>query len=128
MGWATYLMHTMEFYKETYKTKYEVEQEIEESERIIEVCEKDLQSFGIMTEPQKFCPEENDPIIWVRNEIEYNIQTIKAETIRLYKLETLLENWDKCHDDKGNAIVPKDKELWSKVYMDGDFIDTVVEE
>ena len=128
MGWATYLMCTMEFYKEAYKTKYEVEQEIEESKRIIEVCEKDLQSFGIMTEPQKFCPEENDPIIWVRNEIEDNIQLIKEETIKLYKLETLLEEWDKCHDDKGNAIVPKDKKLWDKVYMDGDFIDTVVEE
>ena len=81
-----------------------------------------------MTEPQKFCPEENDPIIWVRNEIEDNIQLIKEETIKLYKLETLLEEWDKCHDEKGDAIVPKDKELWNKVYMDGDFIDTVVEE
>ena len=29
MGWATYLMHTMEFYKETYKTKWEVELEIQ---------------------------------------------------------------------------------------------------
>lgn len=128
MGWTTCLMYTMKFYKETYKTKYEVEQEIEESKRIIEVYEKDLQSFGIMTEPQKFCPEEKDPIIWVRNEIEDNIQVIKEETIKLYKLETLLENWDKCHDDKGNAIVPKDKGLWDKVYMDGDFIDTVIEE
>ena len=128
MGWATYLMHTMEFHKETYKTKYEVEQEIEESKRIIEACEKDLYSFGIMTEPNKFCPEENDPIIWIRNEIEDNIQLIKEETIKLYKLETLLENWDKCHDEKGDAIIPKDKELWNKVYMDGDFIKTVVEE
>jgi hypothetical protein len=128
MGWATYLMHTMEFSKETYKTKYEVEQEIEESKRIIEICEKDLYSFGIMTEPNKFCPEENDPILWLRNEIEDNIQLIKEETIKLYKLETLLENWDKCHNEKGDAIIPKDKELWNKVYMDGDFIETVVEE
>lgn len=128
MGWATYLMYTMEFYKETYKTKYEVEQEIEETKRIIEISEKNLQSFGMMTEPNKFCPEENDPIIWVRNEIEDNIQLIKEETIKLYKLETLLENWDKCHDEKGDAIIPKNKELWDKVYMDGDFIDTVIEE
>ena len=128
MGWATYLMYTMEFCKETYKTKYEVEQEIEESKRIIEVCEKNLYSFGIMTEPNKFCPEENDPILWIRNEIEDNIQILKEETIKLYKLEILLENWDKCHDEKGDAIIPKDKELWNKVYMDGDFIDTVIEE
>ena len=59
---------------------------------------------------------------------EENIQAIKEETIRLYKLETLLENWDKCHNEKGDAIIPKDKELWNKVYMDGDFIDTIVEE
>lgn len=128
MGWATYLMYTMEFYKETYKTKYEVEQEIEETKRVIEVCEKDLYSFGMMTEPNKFCPEENDPILWVRMEIEDSIQLLKEYTIKLYKLEILLENWDKCHDEKGDAIIPKDKELWNKVYMDGDFIDTVVEE
>ena len=128
MGWATYLMHTMEFYKESYKTKCDVELGMEESKRIIKKKKKDLQSFGIMTEPQKFCPEENDPMIWVRNEIENNIHTIKEEAIKLYKLEILLKNWDKCHDEKGDAIVPKDKELWNKVYMDGDFIDTVVEE
>lgn len=128
MGWATYLMHTMEFYKETYKTKYEVEQEIEESKRIIEICKENILSLCMMTEPNKFCPEENDPIIWIRNECRDNLECIESETINLYKLETLLENWDKCHDEKGDAIVPKDKELWNKVYMDGDFIDTVVEE
>ena len=128
MGWATYLTTTIEYYKETYKTKFEVEEAIEESKKLIEVCEKDLYSYAIMTEPQKFCPEENDPIIWLRNEIEDNIELIKDETIKLYKLELLLEEWDKCHNKEGKAIKSKDDKLWDKAYLDGDFIEAVVEE
>lgn len=128
MGWATYLTTTIEYYKETYKTKYQVEEEIEICKSIIGRCKKDLYSYAIMTEPQKFCPEENDPLIWISNEVEDNLQLLEEETIKLYKLELLLEEWDKCHNEEGKAIKSKDDKLLDKSYLDGDFIEAVVEE
>ena len=128
MGWATYLTTTIEYYKETYKTKFQVEEEIETCKAIIGRYKKDLFSYAIMTEPQKFCPEESDPIIWLSNEVEDNLQLLEEEIIKLYKLELLLENWDKCHNNKGEAIKPKDNKLWDKAYLDGDFIEAVIED
>ena len=128
MGWATYLTTTIEYYKETYKTKWEVEEAIEESNRIIEVCKKDLLSYALITEPKKFCPEESDPLIWLNNEVEDNLQLLEKEIIKLYKLELLLKEWDKCHNKEGKAIKSKDDKLWDKAYIDGDFIEAIVEE
>jgi hypothetical protein len=125
MGWATYLMCTIEFHKETYRTKYEVEEAIEESKRIIQICKDDLYSLCMITEPNKFCPEENDPITWIRNEFKDNIELLEGESYKLLTLELLYDNWDKCHDKDGNAIVPTDKDWWNKAYCGGDFINEV---
>lgn len=128
MGWATYLTTTIEYYKETYNTKFQVEEEIEICKATIGRCKKDLLSYALITEPQKFCPEESDPLIWISNEVEDNLQLLEEETIKLYKLELLLEEWDKCHNKEGKAIKSKDDKLWDKAYLSGDFIEAVVEE
>ena len=68
MGWATYLMHTMEFYKEAYKTKYDVEQEIKECKRFIAECK---------AKRKELLEKAEDPE-------KYYIEVVMQDKIKLY--------------------------------------------
>lgn len=123
MSWSTELFCNITFNRETFNSKSEVEERIEEIERYSQRVRDQIRDLAMMTEPQKFCPENYDPIIWLRNEIQDSLDALEEGTIDLYKLNLLLENWSSCHDEKGLAIEPPD-EVRNGAFLEGDFVKT----
>ena len=125
MGWNTELFCNITFNKETYNSKNEVLNEIDHIQKCLESAKQDCRNLLLMTEPKKFCPEDDDPICWMTNLYNSNLELIEEYTITLYKLELLLENWDSCHNEEGLAINPPDNITWKTAFLDGDFVNTV---
>lgn len=122
MGWCTDLFCNVSFNRETFNSKRAVENKLEETRNYLQTAKDHLRNFVMMTEPQKFCPEDYDPMSWINNECQDWLDSIEEYTIECYKLELLLENWDNCHDENGLAISPPDNIDWNTAYMDGDFV------
>ena len=125
MSWSTELFCNISFSRETYNNKFEVEDKINELERCILIAKNDLRDLVIMTEPNKYCPEGDDTLCWVINTYKDVLELIEEYTIELYKLNLLLDNWDKCHDINGLAIAPPENITYKSAYLSGDFINRV---
>lgn len=123
MSWSTELFCNITFNRETFNSKSEVEERIEEIERYSQSVRDQIRDLTMMTEPQKFCPENYDPIIWLRNEIQDSLDALEECTIDLYKLNLLLENWNSCHNEEGLAIEPPDV-VRQNAFLEGDFVKT----
>lgn len=122
MGWSTNLFCNISFHKKTYNTKYEVLDEIDELNGLIKVCEDRIKAFALITEPKKFCSEEEDPQLYLSMGVQENLEELQEYYIEKYKLELLLDNWDISHKD-GYAIKLPDNIHWDSAYVDGDFIE-----
>ena len=130
MGSGCTLRTNIYFSHKNFKTKDEVIDEIELNESIIRNCEKDLMMLVTMTEPSKFWRESEaevgeTPWIWMQNEAQQNIDSIKECQSELDKLRTLLCHWDECHDKNGNAIEPPKRSNYADSYFWGDWIKSV---
>lgn len=122
MGWSTDLFCNISFHKKTYNTKYEVQDEIDELEGLIKLCEDRIKAFALITEPKKFCSEEEDPQLYLSMGVQENLQELQDYYIEKYKLEMLLDNWDNCHDVKGLAIEPPAGVHYDSAFLSGDFV------
>lgn len=125
MGYSTELFCNLHFNRESFNSKREVEDRITETRQYLQFAKDRVRDFALMTEPNKFCPENYDAIIWVRNEVQDAITDIEDYIIELYKLEVLLDNWDRCHTEDGLAIDPPKDIKWNTAFLTGDFIKTV---
>lgn len=124
MSTYTILKTDIVFSGETLDTKYKVEDEIEKCKSMIKYLENELLVLCVTTEPQKaFAVEDGDPIDEVIQRYRNTVEELEGEYIRKYKLETLLEVWDKCHNDEGKAIAPP-KGTYDSSFLSGDFIET----
>lgn len=126
MGWSTDLLCTISFSKETYNHKDEVESKISELDRCIESCKRTIRDMALMTEPSKFIDSNDNtdgsPYYFVTSQVEENLEALEEFIIERYKLCLLLENWEKCHNEKGLAIYPPDNIDWDSAYLSGDFV------
>ena len=125
MSWNTRLFCSIEFNRETFNSKEEVQDRIEELEMYLQNSKDHLRDLLMMTEPSKFCPENYDPLIWMRNEFQDAVDTIEEYSIDIYKLNLLLTNWDSCHNEDGLAINPPDEVTYKTAYLNGDFVNSV---
>lgn len=125
MGWSTELFCNLSFNRETFNSRYDVESRIDEVKQYLQYARERVRDFSLMTEPAKFCPENYDPIIWVRNEVTDALNNIEEYSIELYKLNVLLDNWDRCHDSDGLGIDPPDGIGWNTAFITGDFVKTI---
>ena len=125
MGWSTNLFCNINFHKKTYNSIYEVESEIEFLEKCIETCKNEIQNLVMITEPKKFCEEDQDPMGWMIGIYRDDMELLEEYTIELYKLRLLYNNWDKCHDDKGLAINLPENIHYDSAFLDGNFIKTI---
>lgn len=125
MGWSTELFCNLSFNRETFNSKHEVEDRIDEVKQYLQYAREQVRDFSLMTEPAKFCPENYDPIIWVRNEVTDALNDIEEYSIELYKLNILLDNWDRCHNSDGLGIDPPDGIGWNTAFITGDFVETI---
>ena len=125
MGWSTELFCNITFNKETFNSKVEVQDKIEELEAYLQDSKDHLRDLLMMTEPGKFCPENYDPLIWLRNEFQDAVDSIEEYSVELYKLRTLLVKWDTCHNEDGLAINPPKGINWETAFLSGDFVKTI---
>lgn len=124
MAWSTELFCSISFNRETFNSRYEVECKIEEVEKCLQLAKDSLFNLAIMTEPQKFCPEDLDPLSWVQCEFRENMELIEDYIVELSNLKLLLDNWDNCHNEEGLAIYPPDNIEWDTAYLCGDFVNS----
>lgn len=127
MSWSTELFCSIHFNRETYNSRYEVEDRLDEVKEQIETCKQSLRDLAMMTEPEKFYDKEdyNSPYDFVHRSYNQNIELLQELTIDEWKLEQLLYNWDRCHNEKGLAINPPKEIEWNTAYLEGDFVATV---
>ena len=119
MGWSTELFCNISFNRKTFNSKYEVEEELEDTKKYLETAKSRLRNIAMITEPKKFCDDDDDPIYWLDNEITNTLELIEEYTIDIFKLERLLENWEQCHNKEGLAIDPPS---YGIAYLCGDFV------
>lgn len=127
MSWSTELFCNISFNRKTYNTKYEVETDLEELDKNIENCKRELRDLAIMTEPEKFYDKEDytSPYDFVSRNLEENLELLEEFHVEKWKLEILLNNWDKCHNKEGLAIDPPNEISWDTAYLHGDFVNSV---
>lgn len=122
MGFGTTLYTGIYFSKEIYKSKREVEDAIEEINNCIGRCKEELKMVALITEPKKFAEDNEDPIWWIKNKVEDTLDSLEDLYIKLYKLERLLVDWDKCHQGNLELLPPKNN---NNCYIKSDFCDGV---
>ena len=127
MGWSTELFCNITFNKETFNFNYDVENKIDDLNHLINFIKDRIKSFVIMTEPNKMLGEEErkDPLFYLSNTLKEDLEELEDYIIEKWKLEMLLENWDKCHNEDGLAIDPPENIDWRTAFLDGDFVKSV---
>lgn len=124
MGWETRLFTSITYNRKTYNHKYEVESDIEQLDDLINLCKNRLRNLVMITEPQKFCGEE-DPLYYLENNYSEIVEELEEYIIDRHRLHILLGSWDDCHNKEGLAINPPDNIGFDTSYLDGDFVLTV---
>lgn len=122
MGWETNLMVRLRYNRKSYQSKYEVEIDLEDVNDMIKYHSNKLHSLAMMTEPKKFMEEDADPLQWISNEVRDSLEELEEYYIDKYKLEMLLEYWNKCHTKEDEPIHAPEGIGWDDAYIDGDFI------
>ena len=121
MGFGTYLYTDIYFSRETYNSKHQVEDALEEARERLRYAKEKLAKLAFMTEPNKFCVNEESPDTYLDNELRYAFEEFEEAVIDDYKLTLLLDNWDETHDSEGKAIRPSNEDR--KPFICGDFIE-----
>lgn len=122
MSYETDLFTSIIFSHRTLDSLYEVDSAIEEEDKLIKYYENTLYSMGLMTEPKKFCGEEDDPVAFINGEIKNALDGLKESYVEKFKLELARETWDKTHDKDGYAIKRPSNVPWDAAYIEGDYI------
>jgi len=128
MSWETRYTTTLYFSRQTYDTKCSVEDALEDIRESINYYENKLRHLTTITEPKKFCNEEDDPMLWLQSETNECLTTLSDLYVDQFKLQCLLNGWESCHTKDGDPIHPP-KEFCNAdeyqnecSYIDGDFI------
>ena len=122
MGCETDLYTTLVFSHKTFNDRYDVESELDDTEKLIKLYENKLQTIGVMTEPKKYCGDEDDPLAFINAEVSDALKELDELYVERYKLNLVLETWDKSHDSEGYAIKRPENVPWDAAYLEGDFI------
>lgn len=123
MGWETTLYTGISYMKETYDSKYKIEDDLEDIKRYISINETRLKSLAFITEPKKYCGEDEDPTFWLENEAQESLEELRRLYVEKYKLELLLENFDVAYNkETGLFKALPDGFGCDDAYIKGDFI------
>ena len=122
---STELFTSISFNRETYDAKYKIEEALDEVRKGAEYCKTRLHQLATMTDPRKFCTEEEDPLIWLTNEVDSAITDLEDYTKDIYKLELLLECFDEAYDKEKKCFKKLPEGVhWDSSFISGDFIKT----
>lgn len=113
------------FNRQTFDTKEAVKDFIQECRENIESAENDLRKLAWMTEPKKFCGEDEDPEYYIENKLNYALEEFSKNTIDKYIAMKILDAWDYMHNENGDAIGERDQDMDKMQRISGDFIKVV---
>lgn len=128
MGWSTEFFTNISFSRETFNNLSEVEDKLKEINDSIRIYEGELRSLALITEPKKFCDEEQDPLWYIQNKVSESLEELDDLYVERFKLSLLVGMWKYCHDEEGFAIAPPENFDWNTSFLDGDFIEHKEEE
>lgn len=123
MSQSTRLFTTINFAGKTYNSLKEVENELQDIEIRINDLKSNLRVLAYMTEPNKMKPEDATVSEYLEANVNYLYTEFEELFVKRYKLEMLIEEWDKCHNNEGLGINPPD-DVKYKSFIDGDFVYT----
>lgn len=103
MGWCTEALVKVCFYKETFNTKEDVLEYIEARNDVIEYVQKKLGFLIVITEPQKYCPKDSDPLMWFQHEYKNCLDMLQTALIEKNEAELVLGGWEDMHNPDGKA-------------------------
>lgn len=124
MSQSTRLFTTINFAGKTYNYLDDVRVELQDIETRIEDLKSNLRVLAYMTEPNKMKPKDATASEYLDANVNYLYTEFEELFVKRYKLEMLIEEWDKCHDNEGLGINPPD-DVKYKSFIDGDFVYTV---
>ena len=124
MSQSTRLFTTINFAGKTYNYLDDVRVELQDIETRIEDLKSNLRVLAYMTEPNKMKPEDATASEYLDANVNYLYTEFEELFVKRYKLEMLIEEWGKCHDNEGLGINPPD-DVKYKSFIDGDFVYTV---
>lgn len=124
MSYSTYLQTTIEFQRKTYSNLSRVLDDIDDARHAINSAKETLRNLAFITEPQKFCGKDDDPMIWLKKETNDALDYLAESLINLYELQILRDSWDDIQRD-GDKFVPAPH---NKSYLEGDFIPSTEED
>ena len=124
MSQSTRLFTTINFAGKTYNYLDDVRVELQDIETRIAEIKSNLRVLAYMTEPNKMKPEDATVSEYLDANVNYLYTEFEELFVKRYKLEMLIEEWDKCHDNEGLGINPPD-DVKYKSFIDGDFVYTV---
>lgn len=123
MSQSTRLFTTINFAGKTYNSLNEVKNELQDIEISINDLKSNLRVLAYMTEPNKMKPEDATVSEYLDANVNYLYTEFEELFVKRYKLEMLIEEWDKCHNNEGLGINPPD-DVKYKSFIDGDFVYT----
>ena len=150
MSYSTVLYTRIRFSHKTYNNIHEAESDLEMAKASLEMSKATISKLCIMTEPSKFCGDD-DPMFWIDREYNEALENIEEMSVEIYKLEKLIDEWDQCHDKETGLAIPimhptEDVNEYGQIYkpivtdedlkkfshgqrsfIDGDFIKTIPE-
>ena len=124
MSQSTRLFTTINFAGKTYNYLDDVRVELQDIETRIAEIKSNLRVLAYMTEPNKMKPEDATASEYLDANVNYLYTEFEELFVKRYKLEMLIEEWDKCHNNEGLGINPPD-DVKYKSFIDGDFVYTV---
>lgn len=126
MAWYTEYTTKLWFSRKTYDHLSVVENDLEETEDLISCYEKDLNNLAMITEPKKFCEEDEDPMAWIQIKVEQCLEELRSLYVDKFKLQCLRDGWEYCHTKDGDPIHAPEELMnvdgYNCSYIDGDFI------
>lgn len=129
MGWGTTFYTSIYFSRQTFRTKWEVEDALKEAKEMRDWYKEKIKALVFMTEPNKFYKGVEDDLMGqIQVDLKEYFDGLEETNEEIFKLNYLLDEWDKCHNKEGKAICPPDNIPYDACYLHGDFIDMVHED
>lgn len=126
MSIVTEALVTVTFNHETFDSEAAVREYIEDKKEEIKRAEETLRNLAFMTEPKKWCDEEETPTGYIQRELDYAIETLRISSVQLSNAYAVLHGWKYMHHENGGAYISdknsRDVTLDELQRIDGDYI------
>ena len=100
----------------------ELEDYIEDQDQTITMAKERLRTLVVMTEPQKFCGE-NDPLNFVESEYQNWMEMLEEALENRLRAELIRDNWENMTNKSHHPILkPHTYKMREMCCIDGDFV------